>query len=323
MRNLIREYGEATYANNGRATILLPRDYAQVDILVELYASIITDIGTTAATYLDVAPAQLLKHIEIRANGRDVIKSLDFEGLVRLTHLRYGTEPNNTVLDATQDETVSHYLYGLIPFAMWRSVKPFDTLFNSKPLTTFEAILTWGTMADCFDAGETYDSTYSVNEAIVYLSGKEAVGLAPDAVLPVNKEATTESTVTATATEKKIQLNYAKDLQYRTLVLRTTLDYKVSNAMLNNIKLQSGGVIFFNLNARRDRARYKTIYGLESIPTGYYVIDFSEDGRLFDSLDTSGLSSLDLILDVTASADTDRIKVYTTEIITPTVAASA
>jgi hypothetical protein len=55
------------------------------------------------------------------------------------------------------------------------------------------------------------------------------------------------------------------------------------------------------------------------MPTGYYAVDFCEDGRLGDALDTSGLSSLDCILEVAHPGTTDIIKVYTTEIIRPTV----
>jgi hypothetical protein len=316
MRNLTREIGQSTWVSGGQDTIQLPMDYAFVDLMIELSAVVTYTAGTTAGIVRDNAPAQLLSRIEIRANGRDVIKSLDFEGLVRLTQLRYGTAPNNTILVGTA--TTTCYIYAILPFAMWRSVKPFDTLFNANPLTTFEAILSFGAIADMFTT--TYDATYAVT-GTVYLSSREAVGLKAGTVLPVNKESTIEATITASQTEFPLNLNYAKDLSYRSLVLRAKVDNVLSNAVVNNIQLKSGGVIFFNLNARRDRARYKSMYGVEIMPTGYYVIDFCEDGRLYDSLDTSGLSSLNLILDVTQSGTTTKVKVYTTEIIVPTVQA--
>jgi hypothetical protein len=315
MRNITRELGQSTIVASGQDTIVLPRDYAYVDILVELAATLTYTAGTTAGVVRDLAPAQLLRQIEIRANGRDVIKSLDFEGLCRLTQLRYGTSGNNTILVGTA--TTACYIYGIIPFAMWRSVKPFDTLFNAKPLTTLEAILTYGAISDCFTT--TYDATYALSLATVYLSGREAVGLQDNAILPVNKESAQEATFTATATDFPINLNYAKDLAYRSIVLRAKIDNVVSNAVINAVQLKSGGVIFFNMNSRRLRARNKYIYSQETMPTGYYVIDFCEDGRLGDSLDTSGLSSLTLLIDGTQSGTTDKIKVYTTEIIIPTV----
>jgi len=314
MRNLTRELGQSTFVASGQDTIVLPRDYAYVDILIELYAVVTRTAGTTDGIVRDNAPAQLLRQIEIRANGRDVIKSLDFEGLVRLTQLRYGTAGNNTIEVGTA--TTTCYIYGILSFAMWRSVKPFDTLFNAKPLTTLEAILTYGAIADMFTT--TYDSTYAVT-GIVYLSSREAVGLKDDQILPVNKESAQEATISATQTDFPLQLNYAKDLAYRSIVLRAKVDNVLSNAVINNVMLKSGGVIFFNMNARRMRARNKYIYGVETMPAGYHAIDFCEDGRLGDSLDTSGLSSLTLILDVTQSGTTDKVKIYTTEIIIPTV----
>lgn len=318
MRNLTREVGNKTWVSGGQETIPLPRDYAYVDIMVELYAKI-TIAGANAAEVLaDNAPAQLLRTIEIRANGRDVIKSLDFAGLIRLTQLRYGTAPNHTVLaSAANQANTECYIYAIIPQAMWRAVKPFDTVFNSRPLSTYEAILTFGTVADIYTTAGA--ATWTVVSAAVYLSSREAVGLPDDAILPINKEATIESVVTATATEHKIPLNYAKDLQYRALVLRAHDAGCLSNAIINNIKLQSGGVIFYTISGRRTRNRNKLMYSIEAMPTGYYAIDFCEDGRLGDSLDTSGLSSLDLILDVTVGTGTTKVKVYTTEVILPTV----
>ena len=319
MRNITREIGSKAFVSGGQETIPIPRDYAFSDIMVELDASVTISGGNTSGTLKDNAPAQLLRTIEIRANGRDVIKSLDFEGLVRLTQLRYGTAANNTVMANGDNQTATLcYIYAIIPQAMWRSVKPFDTLFNAANLTTYEAILTFGTAASIY-TDTAGNRTTAINSGTVYLSSREAVGLDPKVVLPINKEATIESTITATATEFKIPLNYAKDLNYRALVLRAQDGGALSSSIINNIKLQSGGVIFFNLGGVRVRNRNKLIYGVETMPTGYYAIDFCEDGRLGDALDTSGLSSLDLILDVTVGSGTTKVKVYTTEIIVPTV----
>jgi len=317
MRNLTREVGSKAFVASGQETINLPRDYAYVDIMVELDCLITVSGGNTSGTLADNAPAQLIKTIEIRANGRDVIKSLDYSGLVRLTQLRYGTAPNNTILASGDNQTNTHcYVYGIIPQAMWRSVKPFDTLFNAKVLSTYEAIISFGATADIYS---TAGNRTTAATGTVYLTCRESVGLPDNTILPINKEGTIESTVTATATEHKIPLNYAKDLSYRALVLRTLDGGAVSNSIINNIKLQSGGVIFYNVNGTRTRNRNKLIYSVETMPTGYYAIDMCEDGRLGDSLDTSGLSSLDLILDVTVGSGTTKIKVYTTEIILPTV----
>jgi len=318
MRNYTREQGNKTWVSGGQETLPIARDYAYDNILIELKADITISGGNTSGTLKDLAPAQLLKTVELRANGRDVIKSLDFEGLCRLTHIRYGTAPDNTLManGDNQANTVC-YVYGILPLAMWRAVQPFDTLFNAKPLTTLEMILTFGTAADIYSTAG--NRTTAINSAYVYVASREAVGLDPAAILPVNKEGTIEDTPASTSSDYKIPLNYAKDLSYRTLVFRTKADDVVVNTIINNIKIQSGGVIFYNVNDTRTRARNKSIYSLEAMPTGYYAVDFCEDGRLGDALDTSGLSSLEAIIDLTHVGTTDKIKIYTTEIIRPTV----
>lgn len=321
MKNITRELGQLTFASAGNDSIILPHDYAYVDLILELQASITYTAGTTAGTLLDLAPAQLVKSIDFRVNGRDSIKgNIDFEGLAKLTNLRYGTAGNNTIL-ANSAGTQACYIYAIMPFAMWRSIRPFDTVLNVQQATTVEFLVSWGTIGSCFANYGTYDATYTVNSAKLVIGSRESVGLAKETVLPINKESVREYTVTATSANTQIDLNYAKDLYYRAIVLKAQNNGSTSNSIINSIQLKSGGVVFYNLSGVMTRARNKFQYAVETMPTGWYAIDFAEDGRvLADSLDTSMLSSLSLVLDVTkGSSGTDKIRVYTTELVVPTV----
>jgi hypothetical protein len=325
MRTLQREYGQEAFVSGQQKTINLPIDYAQADIMVEFKANItITDPGGGAAgTVSDHAPAGLVSSINIRANGSDVIKSFSLIDAIYQSQIRYGVLPLQSVMaNGNVKAATDYYVTARIDFAMYGTVKPYDTVFNSKRLTSLQALIQFGSASDCYaDAKGTM--TTVVNSGTITLYGKEAVGIDPEAVFPVFKESTIASTVTATTSEFKIPLNYAQDLSYRALTLRGIVDGVSSNAILNNVKLQSGGVVFLNVNAARLRARNTLCAGL-SMPTGCYEIDFAEGahaalGRINDSLDTSGLSSLDLILDVTKSGTVSIVKVVTKEIIVPTV----
>lgn len=320
MRTITREYGQKTYTANQQETIPLPRDYAQNDIMVELAANITIASGSSSGVLKDYAPAGLIQSINIRANGSDVIKSLSFQDIVIQTALRYGVVNKNTLMpDGGILGATDYYVYGRIDFSMFRTIKPYDTIFNSKRLTSFDAIIQWGNAASMYATAG--DRTVTINSATVTLYGKEAIGIAADQVFPVFKESTILSTISATSSEHKIALNYASDLSYRQLVLLGFDDGVLSNSVINNVKLQSGGVVFVNINSRRLQARNQTLLGI-AIPAGQYVLDFAEDGRINDSLDTAGLSSLDLILDVTAASTQNTVKVLTNEIIVPTVVKS-
>ena len=95
-------------------------------------AQVDTSAGASAGTPKDSCPAQLISNIMVRANGRDVIKNIDFETLHRLTQMRHGTRPRIDSLPAGYAELSNQAVdvHAMIDFAMWNAVKPVDTLFD-------------------------------------------------------------------------------------------------------------------------------------------------------------------------------------------------
>ena len=90
MKILEREIGSIDFAENQTRTLQLPRNYAYDQLNLLLIAKMSrTATGADAGESKDSAPAQLVKNIQIRANGRDVIKNYDMETLHRLA--RFGT----------------------------------------------------------------------------------------------------------------------------------------------------------------------------------------------------------------------------------------
>ncbi|MHC4397641.1 MAG: hypothetical protein ACYS1A_18515, partial [Planctomycetota bacterium] len=92
MKILEREIGSLDFAANQTRTLPLPRNYAYRQLFLLLIADLTrTATGADAGGPKDCAPAQLIQNITIRANGRDVIKSYDFETLHRLSEMRHHT----------------------------------------------------------------------------------------------------------------------------------------------------------------------------------------------------------------------------------------
>ncbi len=58
---------------------------------------------------------------------------------------------------------------------------------------------------------------------------------------------------------------------------------------------------------------------LENRLDGYYILEFVKDGRLTECLDTSRLSTLELIVDVANPGTTDFLYIYPVELIVPPV----
>lgn len=331
MKILERDIGSIDFAANQQRTLQLPRNYAYRILSLKLVANL-SWTETTAGVVMDSAPAQLVRNIMIRVNGRDVVKNLSLEALHRLSQIRYSTRPRivspaNTTVATNQDLEVHAY----IPFAMWRAVKPVDTLLDSSGMATLEMIIDWGVGNDVF--GGAFGGTVTVNSATLYVSSIEAVGVPPGTKFMVNKEYSIESAITAATTNHQINLPVSN--LYRCFVLKTVSDDCNVNTILNNIQLKSGTEVYKNRNAAHLQMDNRLDYMMElpvslaaalggadyanNLLTGYYMLEFVRDGRLTESLDTSKLSSLELILDVAHPGTTDTVTIYPVELIVPPV----
>ena len=329
MKILERELGSITFAENQARTLQLPRNYAYRMLSLKLMVNV-TINETTSGVVFDSCPAQLIRNIMVRANGRDVIKNLDMETLHRLTQIRYGTRPRIVSLaNTTTTATVDLEVHAIVPFEMWRAVKPIDTLLDSSGLATLEFIVDWGSGNNIF--GGDFGGTVTVNSAVLYVSSVESVGVPAGTKFMTNKEYRIEQAVTATTTN--FQVNLPVGNLYRCFVLKTVSDDVLVNTVLSGlITLKSGTEVFKQRDAYHLQMDNKVEYALEvpvstvileNLLTGYYILEFVKDGRLTECLDTSRLSTLELILAVTNVGTTNRLYIYPVELIVPPVEAQA
>ena len=329
MKILERELGSIAFAANQQRTLQLPRNYAYRLLSLRLECDL-TWTETTAGVVKDSAPAQLVRSIMVRANGRDVIKNIDFETLHRLTQIRYSTRPRivspaNT--GAASDQVLT--VHAILPFEMWKAVKPIDTLLDSSGLATLEFIIDWGVGADIF--GGAYVGTFTVNSCDLYVSSIESVGVPAGTKFMTNKEYRLESQITAASTSHQVNLPVGN--LYRSFVLKTVSDDVLVNTILTGqISIKSGTEVFKQRNASHLQMDNKVEYALEvpvntavleNVLTGYYVLEFVKDGRLTEALDTSRLSTLELVSQVATPGTTDRLYIYPVELIVPPVEVTA
>lgn len=346
MKVLEREIGTLEFAENQTRTLQLPRNYAYR----RLYLLLIAQISRSATAAdgggpKDSAPAQLIKNIMVRANGRDVIKNYDFESLHRLCEHRHGTRPfiYSEALSGYADvseETVK--VAAWIDFEMWQAVRPIDTLLDSAGLATLELIVTWGAGSDIMN--DTWPGTgtapsVTVHEAKLFVGSLEAVGVPAGTQFMTNKEFMIRSQVNAASNQHQIQLPVSN--LYREIVLKTHSDGDQVDTILpfglanqNTITLKAGTEVYKYRIAGCLQADNRLKYEMqipertgtaaalnhrlqELVQEGYYTLEFVKDGRLTESLDTSRLSSLELVLDVANPGITDFIDVFCTELIAP------
>lgn len=350
MKILEREIGSIDYAENQTRTLQLPRNYAYRTLQLMLIAKMTrASTAPDGGTCRDSAPAQLIKNIAIRANGRDVIKSIDFETLHRLSQMRHGTRPhiyahNWLGYADVADETMK--VCAQIDFAMWKAIRPIDTLLDSAGLATLEMIVQWGTGIDTMN--ETWPGTgtapsVTVTSATLYVASVEEVGVPAGTAFMTNKEYMIRKQVTAASARFQIDLPVSN--LYRDLVLKTHSDGDQVDTILpfgltnqNAIQLQAGTEVFkyriagclqadnrlecmLEVPERNGSGAALNHAQQELLLEGYYLLEFVKDGRLTECLDTSKLSNLQLMLDVAHPGTNDFVDVYPTEMIAPPVKA--
>ena len=346
MKVLEREIGSLDFAANQTRTLPLPRNYAYRQLFLLLICDL-TRASTTpsAGGPKDSAPAQLIQNITIRANGRDVIKSIDFETLHRLSEMRHHTRPYIYAEDWSGYADAADKVMkvsAVIDFAMWDAIRPIDTLLDSAGLATLDMIVTWGTgamtMNDTWPGTGTAESV-TVNSATLFVAAIEEVGVPPGARFMANKEYMIRKQVTATDTNFQIDLPTGN--LFRSFVIKTHSDGDQVDSILpfavaaqNTIQIGAGTEVFKHRIAGSLQAHGKLMKELEIpertgsaaalnhrlqslLQEGYYLLEFCPDGRLTEALDTEKLSSLKLTLSVVSVGTDDFVDVFPCELIPP------
>lgn len=348
MKVLEREIGSLDYAANQTRTLPLPRNYAYRQLHLLLIADLTrTATGASALGPKDSAPAQLIQNITIRANGRDVIKSIDFETLHRLSEQRHHTRPYIYAEDWSGYADAADKVLkvaAVIDFAMWDAIRPIDTLLDSAGLATLDMIITWGTGMDTMNdswQAET-DAQVTVNSATLYVSSVEEVGVPAGARFMANKEYMIRKQVAVT--DNNFQIDLPVGNLFRSFVLKTHSDGDQVDSIIpfaiatqNTIQIAAGTEVFKHRIAGALQAHGKLSKELEIpertgsaaalnhrlqslLQEGYYILEFCPDGRLTESLDTNKLSDLKLTLQVVSVGTSDFIDVFPCELIPPPAA---
>lgn len=352
MKVLEREIGSIAYAENQTRTLPLPRNYAYRSLQLLLIADL-TRAATAAdgGAPKDSCPAQLIKSIQLRANGRDVIKSYDFESLHRMNEINHHVRPYIYATSFAGYADAADKVLKVaaqIDLAMWDSIRPIDTLLDSAGLATLELLVTWGTgldvMNDTYPGSGGSAESVTVNDATLWVSSVEEVGVPVGTKFMTNKEYMIRSQVTATSAKHQIPLPVAN--LFRQFILKTHSDGDQTDLILplslsnqKTITIKSGTEVFkyriagiLQADNRLERElqvpeRIGSAAALdhalqELLLEGYYLLEFVKDGRLTECLDTSQLSSLELELDVVKIGTNDFIDVFPTELIMPPLPAA-
>ena len=222
--------------------------------------------------------------------------------------------PYYTALPTAVAANQKHYAAFYLDFAMPRAINPIDTLLRVRPDETLDCVVTWGAPSDIYSANP---GNATINSGSVSIhSLEEVTGLINP--LWVNKTYTIEKEVTATTPNFSIPLNGAN--LYRGFLINADVDGNPNGSVISSIELKNGVRTFRKWDWAELQAYNKSVFDIEAIPTGWVFIDMAPDGMLTQSLDSKGMTDLELSFNVTKQAGTNKIRVYPIELVVPTAA---
>lgn len=316
LRNFFTKIGDMTLAENGLISLDIPRK----DFLRELYLRLTLVVTITTAgpgaTFLR-APAEFLKNIQLIGDGKDVIKSISGRALMMKNYFQYGVFPRYTKPAVTG--TMTMYLNLVLPLAMPRAVREIDTLLPTGKYTMLQLRVLCGTYLSIFGTAPTTAAFTSGNLEVLAHWGLN-VQKKPY-VFSMYKEGYIEKLVAGTTAGLQVDLPIGN--VYRGFLIESEADGEdVSTINTGLIQLFSGSTLFgsFPYYTFKDDICVKQ-GALETPPAGYdagwIYLDLCPEGRLVDAIDSSKISDLHFLMDVTHIGTTDYLRVFPDELITP------
>ena len=313
--NRSRRVGKTTWVTSSAVPLDLPRKNLYRSLSLNIDGTLtITTAGSPVLKTGGIGSAlKPIARIEVVANGRDTIKSISADAIAMKNMFLTGSKPKITESGIT---ALAHPFGGIIklPFAMPRSIREIDTLLHSGRLATLQLIVTYGAVDSMFSTAPT---TYAMTKCDVEVHLDETIRLdGKDEPYSSYKELYIEKTIAAASTEFQILLPVGN--RYRGFLIEAESDTNMVNTIVNSVQIKSGTDIFFKKQMDVIQGQNVIDYDLEAQTfVGYGYIDFCPEGRLVDALDASGLSSLEMILDVSAPGTTDKVRIYPCEIVPP------
>jgi len=322
---------------NQQLTFPIPRNYPLVALEFELVATLARAAGTVGGP-CDSAPAQLVRSLDLVANGQDTIKRMPFDTLHRKNELQFGVRPriysealSGFGIIAANGETAK--VAARMSFAMPRAVRQVETLLDTAALSSLDLLITFGAGLDIMN--DTFDgASVTVEDAKLHITAIEYIGVV-NWNLAIWKENWKRKEVTGVDNAFQIKLPYGSNLAYRSILIKTHSDADQVDtimpyngiAILNKLTLKSGTEVYCYEIAQLLQVQNRLAYSIqvpertgsaaalnhrlqELVLEGYYYIDFCRDGRLTEMLDTTMLSDLELVLEVANPGAADFVEVY-------------
>lgn len=318
-----RKQTTVAYQSNQTVSEKLERGFIVRELYLRLNgAPTLTAPNNTAANTKKGDEWAIIKELRLVANGTDVIKVLSGNELWWLNYHLFRKAPKVTAAlgdGATANPAFDSTL--ILPFSMPDSKFPFDTVLDTARFSTLTLEVQWGSYTD-INATATGWTTLPTLE--VY--GYESFGI----TVNPSQWRVYKQTHDVPASNTKMKIDLTTGVMYKGFLLNMDHAGADDKTLLNNVKVISGTTVFFDMPGEMIRELHDLKNGCVRSFSGtayddlrignnndrgaWYYVDLAKDGLMTEIIDTLGLSSFYLELDVLKAAGVTTLSVIPMEI---------
>ena len=288
-----REIASLTHKDNDLLTADVPREHVYLDLVLRIVGELNV---TVAATLTEWSILNLIKNIQLKGNG--TLTPKDMNGIFAYLRSKYEGQVAPTFNAPAVGVAVNKFDFSVpIRFILPPSYggDRFDSAFDSDPFKTLQLILSTGDVDDVISAGTAtlQNLTYSVHTLeIENLTNK---------LLHLNIENQSDKAFTAANTALDHELPRGDNLLYRSLAIRVLDNGVMSDTVLNSVQLRSNGTkVHVDIKWDELLDRNKEQYHLETIATGFGIIDLDPRHNFAELIPMINKSNFKLIYNVNA-----------------------
>jgi len=332
---ITRRQTPVTFAAGAKQITQITRQLAMRGIYLHLTVTpTVTGANNTAANTKLGDEWACVQKIELIANGTTTLFSFAGSDIKSMCRILYGFQPriNTTLGDgATANPALDSTVW--IPFLNPRSIRPFDTLLFTGELSDLRLEVTWAADQTSINGTAT---GFTVAPSIEVYTREQT--LPTDAngqpVLPNFYRRTLKIPVQISGANSAFRYQLNTGPIYRGLILNELSGVPAeSHTILTNVKVFSGPTTFIDVNAEslyefgNEQAKIPQFqYGIAAggffqssgqastaaDPRSWRWLDFCDDGRMSEALDTDSIGDTFLEFNVNAAAT---INIFTQELL--------
>lgn len=324
-----RQQFSMAYSANSLVSEKLGTGYIYRNLILKLTGQLTcTDTNNTTAKLKQGAEWGAIKEIRIKANGTDEVRRFFGKDLWAINRILFGTNPQLSPQlgnSSQANPTFSSVLQ--IPFGSKNSFSEADTYIDSSKLSEFRIEVVWGSHTDVNADATGFTVAPSLEVMSVESFFTQPVtkadfrGYLNQRVYPIVYDP-------AGANPEYQIRDIPVGPMYRGFIINTSVSGVDDPAVIGNIKALSGTNIFHDWDAEALQVVEEQRIGIAGTyasrqydsPSNtdafdyraWYMLDFAEDGRMTEIINTVGLSEFLLRLEVLKAG---RITIYPLQII--------